>query len=389
VTDRLRVLRVIDSLSPGGAEQLEVTFAQALRPEHGVDLTVVALRRRVAPQLVEALHRAGVNVLVLPEGRNALTRGPLRVLRLVRLLRAGAVDVVATSLTHGNVLGTTAARLAGVPSVATLHCLLEETLRQGARIERLERWALRHGATTVVAVGACVAGSHAARLAPREITVIPNAVGTLPTTSATKARALREELLGDFAGPLLLSVGRLVPAKGLLHLVAAFDQVRRRHPAARLVVAGDGPQRQELEDEIGARGLDGAVRLLGFRTDVPALLSASDVFVSASVSEGSPVAVLEAMAHGLPVVATGVGDVPTVVAPAGGLVVPAGSPDTLAAAIVDVLHAPDAMRAMGRSAASYVAEHHSAEHWADVVVDLYQGLAGVRSASASTLRAGR
>jgi glycosyltransferase involved in cell wall biosynthesis len=172
-------------------------------------------------------------------------------------------------------------------------------------------------------------------------------------------------------------------------LVAAFEHVLRRHPAARLLIAGDGPQRQAIQDDISARGLDHAVRLLGFRRDVAALLSAADLFVSASVSEGSPVAVLEAMAHGLPVVATSVGDVPAVVSPAGGLVVPAGSPVSLATAISDALDAPDAMRAIGEAAAVYVAEHHSARHWADVVVDVYRDLASVRTSAPSTLRAGR
>ncbi|MEP6893617.1 MAG: glycosyltransferase [Gaiellaceae bacterium] len=146
----------------------------------------------------------------------------------------------------------------------------------------------------------------------------------------------------------IVLVTRFAPPKRNDLLVDAFAIVRRTRPQAELHIVGDGPDRGALERQMGELGLDGPVRLLGRRDDVPEILSRAACFVLASDYEGAPLAVIEAMAAGVPVVATGVGGVPELVADGeSGFVVPGGEAPALAAAVEAVLSDPSRARQMG------------------------------------------
>ncbi|MBI4241963.1 MAG: glycosyltransferase [Candidatus Rokubacteria bacterium] len=156
---------------------------------------------------------------------------------------------------------------------------------------------------------------------------------------------VRAELAG--LHPVLIgSAGRLEGQKGYECLVRAARRVVDRHPGVRFVVAGVGPGRPHLEWLVRDLGLEDQVHLLGFRTDIPALVSACDLFVSSALWEGLPLAILEAMALGTPVVATDVGGVREVVRPGEtGSLVPAADPVRLADAISELLADPARRRA--------------------------------------------
>ena len=141
---------------------------------------------------------------------------------------------------------------------------------------------------------------------------------------------------------IVLYVGRLVPGKGLATLIDAFAGVRRERPDARLVLLGDGPLRRDVETRVAAAGLSDAVRLTGEQphADVPSWINAADVVVLPSESEGFPNVVREALACGRPVVATPVGDVPSIVGPESGALVPVGDAGALAHALLRALTAP-------------------------------------------------
>jgi glycosyltransferase involved in cell wall biosynthesis len=147
---------------------------------------------------------------------------------------------------------------------------------------------------------------------PREhIVVIPNGVADLPPKDSGKVQALRALLVGERPGPVVGVTARLVWEKGLDVLLRAWA-TRRRHDETRgtLVIAGDGPERAALEQLVVSLGLSESVVLAGTVSDVASFYRMLDVFVLSSVSEGLPMALLEAMAAGLPIVATRVGGVP-------------------------------------------------------------------------------
>jgi glycosyltransferase involved in cell wall biosynthesis len=168
---------------------------------------------------------------------------------------------------------------------------------------------------------------------------------------------VRAELgVGD--GPLLLSVGRLHPQKGHDVFVEAVAQLRTRCPSVRAVIAGDGPQRASLEALIVAR--DAPVVLLGRRVDIPDLLRAADAVVWASVWEGSPLSVQEALRAGRPLVATQVGGLPDIVGD-GAVLVPPGDPAAIAAAVQRIIEDPD-LAATLRARAAEIARRLPGEH---------------------------
>jgi glycosyltransferase involved in cell wall biosynthesis len=172
----------------------------------------------------------------------------------------------------------------------------------------------------------------------------------------------------------LLAVGRLSEQKGFADLLEAFAIVHNTHPEAFLAIAGAGELQGELTARLQQLGLTGHASLLGGRSDVPQLLRASDVFVSSSLWEGLPVAVLEAMSAGLPIVATRVGEVPLTVVEGTGLLAPPAQPQQLAAALQTMLTDAAKREALGRAALEHVERHHSPATWFDQHLALYQSV---------------
>ncbi|MBI4768867.1 MAG: glycosyltransferase, partial [Chloroflexi bacterium] len=184
--------------------------------------------------------------------------------------------------------------------------------------------------------------------------------------------ALRAEIAGDPTRPLLISVGRLTPPKAFDVLLSAFALVRSQKPEARLIIVGGGSLYDELAAQIKTLGLEGSAMLLGERDDIPRLLAAGDMFVSSSVREGLPLAILEAMTAGLPVVATRVGDVPEAVVAGTGALVPPGQPTALADAIASLLDHPGQMRAAGEAAQAHACRNYSTAQWFEQQLAVYQ-----------------
>jgi glycosyltransferase involved in cell wall biosynthesis len=177
--------------------------------------------------------------------------------------------------------------------------------------------------------------------------------------------------------PTLLCIGRLSGEKGHLVLVKAFARLRETHPEARLVLAGDGEMRKEIEAAIAARGQTGAVRITGWidAATVRAELAAATVLVQPSFQEGLPVVIMEAMALRRPVISTYVAGIPELVRPGEtGWLVPAGAPGPLAEAMADCLGASRERRAeMGEAAHARVRERHSVDAEAARLEALFAG----------------
>jgi glycosyltransferase involved in cell wall biosynthesis len=174
-------------------------------------------------------------------------------------------------------------------------------------------------------------------------------------------------------GRIVGNVARLAEQKGHRDLVAAAVQVLERHPDVRFVVAGDGELRAELQEL--ARPLGDRFVFLGDRDDVPDLLASFEVFAYPSHFEGLCVAVIEAQAAGVPVVATPVGGIPeNVVEGESGIVVPPGDPDALAAAISRLLDDPDLARALAERARPRVLERYTRERMVERTLALYDSM---------------
>ena len=183
---------------------------------------------------------------------------------------------------------------------------------------------------------------------------------------------LRAELGIDQNAPVVLVLARLEPQKGHRVLLEAWKSVAQSYPAARLVCAGDGVLRAELEAQAAALGIAGSVSFVGQQPNVPDWLALADFTVLPSFYEGLPLAAIESLAAGRPVVATAVDGTSEVVLDGKtGLTVPAGDPAALAAAISRMLAAPELVRTLGRAGRRFVLEHFSRQRQVHQTEALY------------------
>jgi glycosyltransferase involved in cell wall biosynthesis len=350
----------------GGAEALVRTLLYEVR-DSPCEITVFTLRK-VDPAARQAMERLGARIVELP-GRKLIS--PRRFARMLWSLRRGGYDVIHTHLTGANLLGLVCGAILRKPVVVTLHSTrssADEHWYHG----RLERTLIRRFASRVIAVGGETASARAAVLGDDvAIHVLPNAVAPSSPPSGDDERALRAEMASDPDAPLFIKVGRLETAKAHEVLIRAFHVVRRDLPAAELVLVGDGRLRQELVELAASLGLADAVHFLGRRPDARRLVAAADVFVMSSVWEGLPMALLEAMEAGTPVVATDVGDIGDVLSGTPSRVVPPSDVDALATAMLATYHDLIAGRDLSSAGRAVVADRYSSTAWADRVIEHY------------------
>jgi len=363
----MRIVQLIDNLGVGGAEKLQVTLAEAAQ-ERDVELSVINLALKKEQLLEEVIRENGAQVIRLP-ARKLLDWKAIH--RLAKLLRCERFDVLQTHLEYANIMGAVAGQLSSTPVISTLHSAKLHP-KHRPMIHKLEAWTLRNVSKRVIAVGQVVADAHRERLAYRSIDVIPNAVASIAPLSEVERYELRYDLWGDLTRPIVISVGRLTEVKGYFDLLDAFVILRESTPQAALMIVGGGHLYDALASKIKALGLSDHIQLLGLRNDVPRLLAASDLYVSASHWEGLPLSVLEAMMAGLPIVATKVGDLPQAVVEGTGVLIDPKSPAQLATALQFFLSHPKRMRAHGRAAKEHATRHHSTEAWFNQLLTLYR-----------------
>ncbi|OFV87193.1 MAG: hypothetical protein A3J75_02455 [Acidobacteria bacterium RBG_16_68_9] len=346
-------------------------------------------RRRFAPMLycltgrgalLDASRETGIPVVTgrLSGGCKSL-RAVREVRSLARLMRRERVDVVHNYLLRANVIGSIAARLAGVPAVlcSKRGCHARHGLDlAGARVSN--RLAGRVTANS----NAVREFIHANEGCPIEkMVVIPSGIDT----DRFRPRGGSDGKAGlgvDPNRPVVGSVTRLRVRKGVEEFLHAMIAVRERRPDVQTVVAGEVELDGELRALVQRSGLAPHLHLLGRRSDIPDVLSGFDVFVLSSHGEGMSNAILEAMAMELPVVATGVGGTNEVVRHGeSGVLVPARDPQALAAAITAVLDAPERWREMGRLGRRIVAEQFSAQSMVRQMESLYLSMLQERSAT--------
>ncbi|HEY3311087.1 MAG TPA: glycosyltransferase [Anaerolineales bacterium] len=364
----MRIAQMLDTLSQGGAQRMQVFLVESLQPL-GVELTVISLREPSKSPYLERLQAAGARVVSFPFPR---LFSPGAFINLVKFLSHEKFDLLHAYLTYSNIVGSMAGRLTGTPTIASLRNADKQGVSYTPKRAMLEVFAMRYLATRVMANGIAVAEVARKRLNnARKVDVIPNAVDLIPSIPEDERRLLRQAVLGDPGRKFILSVGRLTAAKGFHDLIDAFALVHAQDGLAALVIAGGGDLRNELNEHVAHLGLTGHILLLGPRDDVPKLLAAADIYVNSSHWEGTPVSVLEAMAAGLPVVATRVGENPYLLEPDAGLVVQANQPAELASALLTLLASDVKRQSLGQAARERIGHSYSRVTWQKSLLALY------------------
>jgi glycosyltransferase involved in cell wall biosynthesis len=298
--------------------------------------------------------------------------------RLYRTIREFRPAIVHTHTAKAGFVGRVAARLAGVPVV--VHTFHGHVLRGyfGAIKTGFYRWlerALARRSNVLLAVSDAVKNDLVAlRVAPADkIRVMPLGLPLAPLAGDLPRGRLRSAHAVPDDAPLIGVVGRLVPIKDIGTFLEAAARLRPRLPAAHFAIVGDGELRHELAARTEQLGLGDRVHFYGWRRDMGEVYGDLDLVVNCSRNEGTPVALIEAMAAGRPVVATAVGGTPDLLgAGQRGVLIPASDPDALATAIETVLRAPAPSRL--NEARRYVLAHHSVDRLLADVDGLYRQL---------------
>jgi len=332
--------------------------------------------------LFDLAARKGVACVAMPGlGREVRPWRDLRaLLGLYRMMRTFRPHIVHTHTAKAGMLGRLAAHVAGVPVV--VHTFHGHVLRgyfgplETAFYRAMER---RLGASSDVLVAVSDAVKHdlvALGVAPdAKIRVIPLGLDLEPLAGALPRGSLRGEAGVPEGAPLIGIVGRLAPIKDVGTFLRAAAEVRAAVPAVRFAVVGDGDERRPLEAECARLGLAGCVFFHGWRREMASVYGDLDVVVNCSRNEGTPVALIEALAAGRPVVATRVGGTPDLLGDGRrGVLVPPGDAEALATAIVDALRGSEAVAARAREGRAYVLAHHSSRRLIDDVDALYREL---------------
>lgn len=379
----MRITAIIEALTVTGPAKnllrLGRTTGAVGAPLIRVERSIVTFRRRssgaergeLPDRFVEAVQQSGIDLDLITE---RFRFDPRVVSQLVEVLRRRAPDIVQT---HG-VKSHFLMRLSGLGRryrwIAFHHGYTAED-RKMRLYNQLDRWSLA-AADRVVTVCRSFADDLVETGVRRErIAVLPNAIEEAPSPAPGDARDLRRGMGIRQGERVILSVGRFSREKAQADLVRASACLRRSHPglAFRVVLLGDGPLRLEVERAVEAAGLSEAFLFAGHQSNVWPYFGLADLFVLPSHSEGSPNVLLEAMASGVPVVATSVGGVPeTVEGGENGLLVPRANPQALAEAIGRLLDDDAMARRLASAARATVERRHSPAVYERALVGIYR-----------------
>lgn len=323
------ILYLSTSSGPGGAERVISNLSASL--DSSRYRAILCLFR---PGWIQThTESRGVRTYVIP------TQGMFDwrwMLRFKRLLKDEHVDLIHAHEFDANVQGTFVAALSGVPLVATVHgknYFWEKVRRRAAY-----RWVSRRATMVAVSENLKQFIVEKVGVESEQVKVVYNGVDVFPPCGTDDVGQCRKELDLPTEHRVVGVVGNLYPVKGHQYLIASIPAVLAKCPKTTFIFAGRGQLEAELKDQAHQLGIDGHVRFLGLRQDIPRILAVLDVFVLPSLSEGLSMAILEAMVAGKPVIATDVGGNPELVEDGGtGCLVPPKDSQALADRLVFLL----------------------------------------------------
>lgn len=372
------VLQLHDSAGLYGAESVILALGASLaKTRYRPVIGCLREGAKSSPALGEAARRLGLATVEFPMS----AKYDLSVVgKIGRIIGQRNVAILHAHGYKSNMIGVLAARRYAIPMVSTNHLfppmpLDNRKLQFYASVDA--RFVMRR-IDRIVAVSAEIREKLARKGVPREkLVVIENGVDidTFASLGSFDRREYRRSLGIPPDAPVVGTLGRLTPQKGQEFLLRSAGIVRKRRPDAEFVIAGDGPLEQELKSLARELGIADRVHFLGFRGDTAKLLKAFDVFVLSSIDEGLPMAMLEAMASGTPVVVTAVGEVPRVIVDGrNGWLVEPRNVEQLAERLTMLLSDPARQAACAALARETVVRGHSQEAMGRKYCDVYETL---------------
>ncbi len=364
----MHILLIYYEPQPSGQTAHVLSLARGLDPDR-YRLTV-ALPEALTGSIA-AFEQAGADVVPLPLRK--IVWPPRALAALIRLIRRSEIDIVHVHSQEAGLLARVVARAAGAPAVLYTPQTID-IRRVGWRwlYIWLER-ALAHVTDVIVSV------NEADRqrlirwgIPPHKVVTVPNGIDLARFEGLVDGEALRRALGLQVGCPLVMQVGRLSAQKDPLAFVEGAARVVQERPDAQFALVGDGPLRDRVAARIRDLGLQGQVHLAGWRDEAFRLMAAADVVSLTSRWEGTPYALLEAMAWSRPVVATAVNGCPEIVEDGvTGFLVPPGDPAAWAGRVVELLSDPERAAVMGRQGRRRVEDRYTLDKTVARIKGLY------------------
>ncbi|WP_113863689.1 glycosyltransferase [Marinobacter pelagius] len=370
----MKVLHLIDSGGLYGAENLLLTLVREQMKSGLSPMILSAGDPRLGEKELETEARhQGLPVMCwrMKPGLNLLDAR-----KIYRWAQKEGFEVMHSHGYKFNVLmGIWPESIRKIPLVTTLHGYVHAPFFTKAWFyESVDRLALGRMRQVVLVSNAMKSQVPGAIGRSPKVTVIPNGLDASRIIADANA-ALPENIQAFIRiySPLLLGVGRLAREKGFDCLISAFEEVKRSFPSAGLLLIGEGSQRASLERQIHELGLDDAVMMPGYLSNVPSIMQRSNVLCMPSLTEGLPITLLEAMTVGLPIVASDVGEISKVLgAGKGGRVIRAETQGSLAKEVISVLQESEQNADRARWARHRIEKYYSSHAMAEKYLQVYQ-----------------
>ena len=378
--EKTKIAYLLTPIDFGGAEKVSLNFLKAVDREKFSIVPIVFIRPWEKDNLFlrflesegYVYYKVPVAVKPVEEGRDLF-----RILRcwkiIYSILRSASCHLIHTNGYFADFIGVSCAKYFGIPCVSTCHGFVP----QDKKIKLygfLDRIVLRY-CTKIIAVSEDLKKQLIqSRIREDKIRIIQNAVPqNCSSDNFLLRRKSKREEIGICGGQLVLGyVGRLSEEKGVKYLIEACSIIKNNNMPFRLIVVGEGPEKQELEEIARRKGIIANVYFAGFQKDIGNWLAALDIFVLPSLTEGTPLALLEAMSVKLPVIASAVGGVPKIIKNMkNGILVSPANPDQIADATIKLYTNNELRSEMARKAAETIETQFSINDWVAKIESVY------------------
>lgn len=376
---RIRVAYILTPITFGGAEKVSLNFLRTV-DRSNFDVRPILLVRPWEEEtyLGRELRDLGYSYKTIPVALKAeghSLRALMVAYRLHSHLKKGSFDLIHTHGYFADICGQFAAILLDISGISTCHGFIETDLKLRL-YNSLAKYILR-SCKTVIAVSEMIKAELVlSGLQDNKVTVISNAVPDSGCEDNLDARREKRILLNIEPEEYVIGyLGRVSEEKGLVYLIKAVIELLDEEIPLKLVIVGDGKERKKLEQQVKARGIEYKVIFAGFQTDPENWYSAFDLFVLPSLTEGTPLALLECMAAGVPVIASAVGGVPKIVEDGvNGFLVPPGDCLAIKKKIMFLHGDMELSSRLGKAGIERIKKDFSIDSWCRRVESCYRGV---------------
>ena len=380
VEKKIKVAYILTPITFGGSEKVSMNFLRSVDRKRFDILPILLVRPwEDEPYFAREISLLGYVYNTVPV---AIKTGgdPIRVLRvawrLYSTLKQGSFDLVHTHGYFADICGLPIAKLLGIYNISTCHGFISTSLTLNI-YNIIDKYALRLCNKIIAVSDAIREDLIGSGVDPIRLEVIQNSVNTSfekMELLALRQRS-RETLCIEQDEFVVGYIGRLSAEKGVEYLIEAVAELQAAAVFVKLLIIGDGPEKLTLEKLVMDKSLDDSVIFAGFQTDIEKWFPALDIFALPSLTEGTPMALLEAMAAGVPVIASAVGGVPKVVTDGvDGLLVPPRDSMAISEKINWLKENPEILKEFSKAGLDTINAHYSIDSWCRSIEKLYSNV---------------